>query len=281
MPRSEVKFPARHGALRVISTAAVAAALALSAGAGLAAAQATPVVAADPSARLRQVLPADVADRLLARIAAARSRGLPAPALEQRALKFAARGVPPADIERSVDQQAERMEVARDAIERARTGRRAQGDEIEAGAEAIRQGVDGAAVSALARSAPSGRSLAVPLYVIGSLASRGLPSDEALARVRDKLAANASDADLEQLPAQAANAAANARGGATPPGSDAAASRRPSEVGRDLAGARRGTGGGAGTAGPPAGVPANGGAAARPTKPTKPGKGKPPGTGKP
>jgi hypothetical protein len=279
-----MKFRVRHGALRVISTAAVAAALALSAGAGMAAAQATPVVAADPSARLRQVLPADVADRLLARIAAARSRGLPAQALEQRALKFAARGVPPADIERSVEQQAERMEVARDAIERARTGRHAEGDEIEAGAEAMRQGVDGAAVSALARSAPSGRSLAVPLYVIGSLASRGLPSDEALARVRDKLAANASDADLEQLPAQApnaANAAANARGGATPPGSDAAASRRPSEVGRDLAGARRGTGGGAGTAGPPAGVPANGGAAARPTKPTKPGKGKPPGTGKP
>ena len=46
--------------------------------------------ARDPSARLRQVLPADVAQRVLARIAEARARQLPAEALENRALKFAA-----------------------------------------------------------------------------------------------------------------------------------------------------------------------------------------------
>ena len=43
--------------------------------------------ARDPSARLKEVLPADVAQRVLARIAEARAHQLPAEALENRALK--------------------------------------------------------------------------------------------------------------------------------------------------------------------------------------------------
>lgn len=78
-------------------------------------------------------------------------------------------------------------------------GRPAGGDEIDAGAEAMRQGVDGAAVSALAKTAPSGRSLAVPLFVVGSLVERGLPADQALARVQERLVARASDGDLERM----------------------------------------------------------------------------------
>lgn len=213
----------------------------------------------DPSERLREVLPADVADRVLARIADARAHDLPADALEQRALKFAARGVAPADIERSVAEQAERMAVARSALASAR-GHEPSGDEIEAGAEAMRGGVDGSEVSALAKSAPSGRSLAVPLYVLGNLAASGIPAADALERVRARLAAHASDSDLEKLPAQA---------------SSAAQGDRPASVGRDLAatrskGASAAAGGGTPTAGPPAGVPANGGAAARPTPPGRP-----------
>src|SRR5450759_258759 len=68
--------------------------------------------ARDPSARLREVLPADVAQRVLARIADARARQLPAAALENRALKFAAKGVAPINIERSVNEQANRMDQA-------------------------------------------------------------------------------------------------------------------------------------------------------------------------
>jgi len=67
--------------------------------AGAAAAQ-TPAI--DASARLREVLPADVAARILATIAAARSHELPTQPLENRALKFAARGIPPKDIERAI-----------------------------------------------------------------------------------------------------------------------------------------------------------------------------------
>lgn len=218
----------------------------------------------DPSERLREVLPADVADRVLERIADARAHELPADALEQRALKFAARGVAPADIERSVAEQAERMAAARAALESAR-GHEPSGDEIEAGAEAMRGGVDASAVSALAKSAPSGRSLAVPLYVLGDLAASGIPAADALERVRERLAARATDAEMEKLPAQAASAA---QGG------------RPANVGRDLAatrskGASAAAGGGPPTAGPPAGVPANGGAGARPApggRPSHPGR---------
>jgi hypothetical protein len=126
----------------------------------------------------------------------------------------------------------------------------------------MREGADGSAVAALAKSAPSGRSLAVPLYVLGSLTSRVLPSDQALARVRDRLAAGASDSDLESLPAQAQNGLGT---GGTPPGRGLGTSQAPGSpsAGRPAGG------------GPPAGVPANGGKAAghatgRPA--TKPGK---------
>ena len=167
--------------------------------------------ARDPSTRLREVLPPDVAQRVLARIADARARSLPAEALENRALKFAAKGVNPADIERSVNEQAARMQTARDALASGR-GAEPAGDEVEAGAEAMRKGVDGAAVSKLAKSAPSGRSLAVPLFVIGSLTDRGLSSDQALQSVLARLQARASDADIESMPGDLPSQAGRANG---------------------------------------------------------------------
>ena len=144
------------------------------------------------------------------------------------------------------------MEKAKDALD---DKRKPSSDEIEAGAEALRQGVDGAAVSELAKRAPSGRSLAVPLFVIGSLVDRGLPSDEALARVLAKLQARASDREIEEIP----------EGLGPNQGNRPATAGRPANPGKALGTTK--TGGG-----PPAGVPANGGRGAKPT--TNPGKGK-------
>ena len=205
------------------------------------------VPAKDPSVRLREVLPADVAQRVLARIEDARVHQLPADALENRALKFAAKGVDPRNIERSVNEQAQRMESARAAL---LAGRRStpEGDEIEAGAEAMRKGVDGASVSLLAKSAPSGRSLAVPLFVIGSLTDRGLSVDEALKSVLARLQARASDADLESMSSEVSgrgNAGQGRPDGET--GRDFGQSHRTARTGRPA------------TAGPPAGVPGNSG----------------------
>lgn len=210
----------------------------------------------DPSARLREVLPADVAQRVLARIAGARAGQLPAEALENRALKFAAKGVAPLDIERSVNEHAQRMLAARDAIARGRSGE-ARPDEIEAGAEAIRKGVDGAAVSRLAQAAPK-RALAVPLFVIGSLADRGLPSDEALERVLDRLEANASDADLQRMPAD------------IPVKANSGNAYGKDKANPNKAGGRKPQAGRPASPGKPAGVPGNGGARANPGQGKKP-----------
>jgi hypothetical protein len=159
----------------------------------------------DPAARLREVLPADVAERVLARIAEARARDLPAVVLERRALKFAARGVDPVAIEKSVSEHADRMQQAKGALEAARN-RRAESDELDAGADAVRKGVSGASLSALARAAPSGRSLAVPLYVLGSLLDRGLPAAEAIERVQARLTARATDAEFQNMAMEPAGA---------------------------------------------------------------------------
>jgi len=201
--------------------------------------------AKDPSARLREVLPADVAQRVLARIAAARAHQLPAEALENRALKFAAKGVDPVSIERSVNEQAARMEVAKGALAIGRASAPA-GDEIDAGAEAIRKGVDGSSISFLAKNAPSGRSLAVPLFVIGSLTDRGLSSDDALQRVLARLKARASDADLESMPGDLPGKGSNGQGNGQ--------GNRSGPTGRDFGQSHKPA-----TAGPPAGVPGNAG----------------------
>ena len=150
--------------------------------------------AKDPSARLRQVLPAKVADHVLATIADARSHSLPAAALEQQALRMTRKGAKPADVESSVDRSADDMKKAKAALETA--GRKPTSDEIKAGAEVIGHGVDGSQVSALAKSAPSGRSLAVPLYVTSHMMDHGVKASAALARVHARLLQKATDRQL-------------------------------------------------------------------------------------
>lgn len=211
----------------------------------------------DPAARLHEVLPDSAATQVLSIAAEATSHGLPGAALEQRALKFAARGVPPADIVRALKEQAGRQMTARTLLDTARKGT-PRGDEVEAAAEALREGVAGRDVASLAKSAPSGRSLVVPLYVLGSLTTRGLPSDQALEKVMQRLAARASDAELESLPQQALNA----RNGE--PGADGRAiglSHRPAGVPGAGAPAQ---------GGPPSGVPANPAGRGRPATPPGP-----------
>jgi hypothetical protein len=238
-------------------------ALVLLASSAIATAQSSAV---DPSTRLAAALPKDVAQHVLALVGAARAENLPADALVNRSLKFAARGVAAPDIARAADEQLARMRSAKEAL---RTARNAPptGDEIEAGAEALREGVSGPDVSKLAQSAPSGRSLAVPLYVIGSLVSRGLPSDQALQRVQSKLAARASDADIE----------ASGRDNAV------ASENHPNQGrGNGVGGGRAAGESGAGAAahGPPAGVPGNAGTHGRGNGAT-PGNAQPNGKGRP
>jgi hypothetical protein len=148
----------------------------------------------DPSAQLRQVLPASVADHVLATIADARSHSLPAAALEQQALRLSRQGAKPADIQKSVDRSADDMKKAKGALEKA--GHKPSSDEVVAGSALMGRGVDGTLVSALAKSAPSGRSLTVPMYVIGSMVDKGVKPSAALQKVSKKLAQKATDRQL-------------------------------------------------------------------------------------
>ncbi len=212
--------------------------------------------AADPAAEIKNALPPAAAQRVLASIADARARGLPADVLARRALYLSAKNVPAAGIETAVADEAAELAAARDAL--AVGGRPdATPDEVDAAGTVLSKGLEGQEVSRLARSAPSGRSLAVPLFVLSSLVDRGLPSDEALRRVLARLETRASDRQLEGL------AAAPGQSGEPSKltGLDMAETRRPADVGR------------------PSWVPANAAAAAaaanRPLTPGRPPSSKP------
>lgn len=148
----------------------------------------------DPVVRLGQVLPADVAAQVVARVEAARARELPANAIANVALEGVAKGRSAEQVLAAVEALAGDLGRAADALQNA--GRRPGVGEVEAATAAMRMGVDGAQVADLARSQPSGRSLAVPLLVLGGLTARGLPSDDALTAVLGRLSAGADDVTL-------------------------------------------------------------------------------------
>jgi hypothetical protein len=148
----------------------------------------------DPVQRLGDVLPPDLAAQVVARVEAARSGGLPSQAVANLALEGVAKGRSADEVLQAVDALVSDMGRAREAILAA--GREPGAGEVEAATTALRMGVEGSAVAELARSAPAGRSLAIPLLVMGGLTQRGLPSDEALEAVRERLAARAGDAEL-------------------------------------------------------------------------------------
>lgn len=208
--------------------------------------------ARDPSGILEQVLPPDVAQQVLERIADARARELPAAALEHRALELHAKGLPPADIPKAVARVEEAMAKGKSSLQAG--GRTKPTDaEIEAAGNATANGVDGATISSLAKSAPSGRSLDVPLTVLTSLVERGLEPRAALSRVLARLQAHASDEQLATLPQQAGQGLSHkpeSPGPTTPP------SARPDNPGPPSSAP--------GSAGRPTWVPANGGQSTRP-----------------
>lgn len=140
----------------------------------------------------------DHSARVAAALAHARGEGLPADLLERRIREWQAKGVRGEALDSLTEVHGARMAVARDAIRRGGRNRPA-GEEIDAGATAMANGVDGAAISEIARAAPSGSSLAVPLAALAALSNQGLPRDSAIARVRERLADRAAGNDLDRV----------------------------------------------------------------------------------
>lgn len=154
--------------------------------------------AQETTARLTTSLGADVAQRVLGRIAAARELGLPADALEQRALELTAKGIAPLAVERQVGADAAALSLARRAL--AEGGALApRPGEIEAAAAAMRRGVSAGAISALAAAGAPTRPLALPLFVVSSLIDRGATVERAVTVVAARLTAGVPDDELLAL----------------------------------------------------------------------------------
>jgi hypothetical protein len=214
----------------------------------------------DPVTRLQSVLPADVAARVIPLVQDAMSHDLPGDAVANVALQGVAMGRSGDQVRAAAEAMVSELRAAHDALSEG--GRAPTTDETQAGALAMQQGVDGATVSALAKSAPSGRSLAVPLAVMGALVDRGLPAADALQAVQERLQNRSSDQQIAELPAGA--------------GQMLAQGMKPAEVGTALAGTRAGftvpaSGVSVPAGGAPSGVTANGGVAGK--RPTGVGRG--------
>lgn len=163
-----------------------------------------PLPGQDASAarRIRSALPEAQAGRVLEMIGAADRAGLPSGVLEQLALQGVIKGIAPATLIRALEQEAARLGQARTAL--GQDGRVVSEAELRAAADALRRGVPADVVGQLARQAPQQRALTVPVFVLGSLADRGVPSSAALAMVSERLSEGADDREIEQLPAFAA-----------------------------------------------------------------------------
>ena len=148
----------------------------------------------DPVERLRDVLPESVVDQVVAIVQDARARGLPEQAVASLALEGVAKGRSGEQVRQAAEALTAQLTAARGAFDVA--GRPAAADELQVAATALAQGVDGAAISDLARSVPSGRSLRVPLAVIGGLTERGLRANQALEAVLTMLEERAPDGEL-------------------------------------------------------------------------------------
>jgi hypothetical protein len=148
--------------------------------------------------RLSGSLGEETAARVQTLVHVARTRELPHEILELLALELAAKHVPSAIVVRRVEERLELLERSHAALQRGRTERPSHGETAGA-AQVMERGVSPSAIEDLARSAPSGRSLSVPLLVLAELMDAGLPRDEAIARVRAGLSSRATDDELRRL----------------------------------------------------------------------------------
>jgi len=149
---------------------------------------ARPAAAQDP--RLER-LDAGTRPLVAALVDSARTAGLPAEPLVQRALEGTIKGAPGDRIVAAVRRLAADLGRARDAL-----GPAASPPELEAGAAALRAGAAPALLTKLRRARR--QPLTVPLAVLADLVASGVPADSAAAAVL-ALAATARDADLVEF----------------------------------------------------------------------------------
>lgn len=179
----------------------------------LAAAQTTVSASSQTSARARAGQSnAQASSSVDAEIAIARRSGVPTHPIRRRAAEGRAKGATEAQVALAARRVRMNLEAAHSAMVRA--GRARPSDqETEQGAAVLERGYTRAQVEAVARSAPSDRSLVVAFDVLTKLAARGVEPGKALATVQSRLEARATDAQISALATGNAHARAGAANG--------------------------------------------------------------------
>ena len=148
-----------------------------------------------------------------AELSAARQHGVPERPIRNRVAEGRAKGATEADLAASAHAVRLNLEIAHEALVGA--GRSQPSDqETERGANAIERGYTRAQIEAVAKSAPSDRSLVVAFDVLARLSERGVSVSRALAQVQSRLASRASDASIDALVTANADAGASTGVGA-------------------------------------------------------------------
>ena len=145
---------------------------------------------ADPAARLAQRLDAETHASVMKVVESAKEQDLPIEPIVSKALLGATFRQPAAVITQSVNVVLQRLVASRDALAPTPTPR-----DIAAGATAIELGVPSKTIQDL-RSRFPGRSMVVPLAVLGELVANKVPVNRAAEMVRDLMRRGASENQL-------------------------------------------------------------------------------------
>ena len=166
----------------------------------------------DVTGRLAGRLPPAVVSAVSALVDSARTRGLPASPLVDKALEGAVKGVPGDRIVPAVRAVLDQLDAAATAVREARGGEPSL-QEIEAGRFALAAGLTASDVAAIAHDANRDHPSYVALQVAGALAALGVPRPETVGLVQAEIRSGRPLSDLESLPGQVQAAMA---GGLTP-----------------------------------------------------------------
>lgn len=159
------------------------------------------IPAAGQDTDLESRLPPEVLSAVQPILDAARRDSLPLAPLESKILEGVAKGVPAQRIVPVTQRLADELRTTRGLLREALPSAALAGGEVSGAALAMRQGVPPGQLARLWENRPA-HSLEIPLAVVGELARRGIPAEEAVEVMRHALQTGASMSAAAQLPSR-------------------------------------------------------------------------------
>jgi hypothetical protein len=151
-------------------------------------------------------LSANAQARVDADLRVAREHDLPEQPIRRRVAEGQAKGASEASIVMASGRALAELQTAHEAMVSA-GHEHPTSEETTRGAQLVARGYTSAQIEAVARRAPSDRSLVVAFETLSSLRARGVSTERAASQIEQRLAARASDAELHDLAVNAGAAA--------------------------------------------------------------------------